>query len=239
MLNKKQVNAAVDALSFAAFLLVTSTGVVLRYILPRGSGDIAGRGTGRMAAEKTVATIWGMTRAQWGDIHFWLSVILMAVLAVHLFVHWQWIACVIKGKKKEESGIRAALGFIGLICLVVFAVVPVLTPAVETPRKEFRQAQETVQNPPAEEKAVQVKPAAEEVQQATRHHDRSMPDIQGSMSLQEVSDKSGVPVKVLIDRLGLPEHTSPNQRMGRLVRRYSIDMDKVRDVIAGYCRQSK
>ncbi|MEX0844285.1 MAG: DUF4405 domain-containing protein, partial [Balneolaceae bacterium] len=46
------------------------------YILPPGSGS---------------ANIWGLTRHEWGDIHFWIAVIFAVTITVHLILHLPWI----------------------------------------------------------------------------------------------------------------------------------------------------
>ena len=48
---------AIRGLAFAGFVLLITTGVLMRYVLPPGSG--------RRAA------IWGLDRHGWGDLHFW------------------------------------------------------------------------------------------------------------------------------------------------------------------------
>lgn len=43
-------------------------------------------------------------RHAWGDIHTWSSVVIMALAALHIPLHWSWI------KKMTRSGVRAAFG---------------------------------------------------------------------------------------------------------------------------------
>jgi len=56
-----KLNFIVDVVAFAGFVVLTTTGVLMRYILPPGSGHYS--------------TIWGMDRHEWGGIHFWASVL--------------------------------------------------------------------------------------------------------------------------------------------------------------------
>ena len=37
-----------------------------------------------------------MTRHEWGDIHFYLSVLFIALIMVHIILHWNWIKCYFK-----------------------------------------------------------------------------------------------------------------------------------------------
>ena len=43
-------------------------------------------------------------RHTWGDIHTWSSVVIMALAALHIPLHWSWIT------KMTRSGVRAVIG---------------------------------------------------------------------------------------------------------------------------------
>jgi hypothetical protein len=75
------LNLIFDCLAFAGLIYLVSTGLIMRFVLPPGSGG-ARRGAG--------ITLWGWTRHQWGEVHFWIAVGLMLVLAIHLILHWRW-----------------------------------------------------------------------------------------------------------------------------------------------------
>jgi hypothetical protein len=111
---KATLNLIIDVVAFIGFLFLTATGVLMRYILPPGSGRFS--------------SIWGLNRHEWGTIHFWISAAFLAVLAVHLLLHWRWIVCTITGRPSEKSGLRAGLGLVGLLALVALAFAPVITP---------------------------------------------------------------------------------------------------------------
>jgi hypothetical protein len=110
---KPSLNLAIDAAAFAAFVLLTSTGVLMRYVLPPGSGRFT--------------TIWGLDRHDWGAIHFWISMLFMASLAAHLWVHRRWIASVVEGRPRQGSPRRVALGVVGLLALLAAAAAPFVT----------------------------------------------------------------------------------------------------------------
>jgi hypothetical protein len=117
-MKRPNVNFAVDCLGFAGFVLLTATGVLMRYVLPPGSG----RST----------TIWTLDRHEWGSIHFWIAIAFLAVLAFHLFLHWRWIMTLMSGRPREGSGARLALGTVGLTALLALAVAPFLSPVEQT-----------------------------------------------------------------------------------------------------------
>ena len=87
---KVWLNNAVNALSFVSFLSLMSTGMVLQFTLPPGSGSKAA-GVHSGAAWKIVRKFWGMTRHEWGDVHFVIALIFMALLVIHLILHRNWL----------------------------------------------------------------------------------------------------------------------------------------------------
>jgi hypothetical protein len=112
-MKRPNVNFAVDCLGFAGFVLLTATGVLMRYVLPPGSGHST--------------TIWTLDRHEWGSIHFWIAIAFLAVLAFHLFLHWRWIVTLMSGRPREGSGARVALGSVGLAALLALAIAPFLS----------------------------------------------------------------------------------------------------------------
>lgn len=113
-MNRTRINAAIDAVSFVAFLFLVTTGILLHFLLPPGSGHRA--------------TAWTLDRHDWGEIHFWVALTLFASLGAHVALHWRWIVCVLKGRQAEGSGKRLALGTLGLIALIALAATPLLAP---------------------------------------------------------------------------------------------------------------
>ncbi len=113
-MNRTNLNFIIDVVALVGFVMLTTTGVLMRYILPPGSGHYS--------------TIWSLDRHEWGGIHFWISVAFLLILAFHLVLHWRWIASVVTGRPREGSGFRAGLGIVGLTAVVALAISPVLTP---------------------------------------------------------------------------------------------------------------
>ncbi len=113
-MNRTSLNFIIDVVAFVGFVVLTTTGVLMRYILPPGSGHYS--------------TIWSLDRHEWGGIHFWISVLFFLILALHLVLHWRWIVSVVTGRPREGSGFRAGLGIVGLTAVVALAISPLLTP---------------------------------------------------------------------------------------------------------------
>lgn len=113
-MKRTHTNFLIDAAAFVEFALLLSTGLLVRYVLPPGSGHSA--------------TLWGLGRHDWGGVHFWIAVAFLATLSVHLVLHWKWIVCVVKGQRSEASGTRLALGALALVLTVALAAAPLAAP---------------------------------------------------------------------------------------------------------------
>ena len=114
-MKRANLNFIIDVVAFVGFVVLATTGVLMRYILPPGSGHSS--------------TIWGLDRHEWGGVHFWISVAFFSSLAIHLVLHWGWIVNVVTGRPREGSGCRAGLGVVGLAAVVALAISSLLTPA--------------------------------------------------------------------------------------------------------------
>ncbi|TNF99765.1 MAG: DUF4405 domain-containing protein [Gammaproteobacteria bacterium] len=113
-MKRTRLNFLIDTIAFIGFAFLTTTGVLMRYILPPGSGHHS--------------TIWDLDRHDWGAIHFWIALIFFLILALHLVLHWRWIINVAKGHPREASGYRVGLGVIGLAAVVALSISPLVTP---------------------------------------------------------------------------------------------------------------
>ncbi len=114
-----KANAAVDAIAFAGLVCLTATGVLMRYVLPPGSG--------------WHTTVWGLSRHAWGEIHYWIAVVFLATLALHLLLHRRWIVSLLRRRPQEGSGIRVALGVVGLLAILSLALAPLVSPLEQAP----------------------------------------------------------------------------------------------------------
>ncbi len=112
-MNRTILNLLIDICTAALFLLMAATGYLLCFPMPPGTN-------------KTVE-LWGLTRHQWGSIHAWISLGLIALLLVHVTLHWNWIASVVgkqfRASKAKPNLIRSGLTVFSIIAgaLALFA----------------------------------------------------------------------------------------------------------------------
>jgi len=105
-MKRSSLNFIVDLVSFVTLLGMVFTGIIMKYILPPGTG-----GCGRMfrggRAEETVRDLWSMTRHEWGSVHFYLALLFIVLMAAHILLHWTWIKNYFKsllGFARETTG---------------------------------------------------------------------------------------------------------------------------------------
>lgn len=112
-MQRNLLNFVVDTVVLLVLLGLLATGLLVRWVLPPAS-----RGGG--------LTVWGWTRHDWGDLHFWLAVALVSLLVLHIALHWGWVCAVfrlqilrIRDVARRPSAAR--LNLYGLALVVVVA----------------------------------------------------------------------------------------------------------------------
>jgi len=115
-MNRSIIVKIIDLLSFGALTLMVSTGVLVEFTLPPGSGG---------------DHVWGLTRHDWGNIHFYLSLAFLLLITSHLITHIKFIKMVMTGKASAEKNYRIAFGVLGLIALITLALAPITSPVTE------------------------------------------------------------------------------------------------------------
>jgi hypothetical protein len=193
-LNRTKINFVVDVIALLAFVFLTATGFLLYNTLPAGSGHFT--------------RIWGLDRHEWGQIHFWIAIIILAALAIHVILHWRWIVSIVKGRPREGSGNRVGLGLFGVMMLTALALSP------------FFGTVEKTGTPPRQRSNTQTFP---------RDH-----NIRGYMTLHEIERQTGVSYVIILNELGLPGNTSKNDKLGNLRRLYGFGINDIRAIVQKY-----
>ena len=98
LIKRATLNFVVDSLAFLNLLLLAGTGVVMKWVLPPGSGGGYGRGFrgGRGSPAEPVRQWLGLGRHDWGEVHFVLSIVFVSLILLHLILHWTWIKAYVK-----------------------------------------------------------------------------------------------------------------------------------------------
>jgi len=89
-MKRSSLNFIVDLVSFVDLLGLASTGFIMKYILPPGTGGCGWLLYGGRGREH-IRDLWSMTRHEWGAIHFYLAFLFVILMVVHIILHWTWI----------------------------------------------------------------------------------------------------------------------------------------------------
>ncbi len=107
---KAHWNAIVDAFMLVVVLAVMSVGLLLGFVIGRGSGPQVNK------------YLWGLHRQDWGDIHLVLSLLLVGLVILHFILHMSWI----RSMSKQCLGLHwlVTLGIlfviaVGIVCASV------------------------------------------------------------------------------------------------------------------------
>lgn len=127
-MRKPAINFTIDTAAFLAFVFLVSTGTLIHWVLPAGSGSIS---------------IWGLTRHEWGEIHFWVAIGFVTLIATHFILHWSWIKSMVAGKVKGKrtSGTRILAAIFLLLIILIIAIAPFLSPIDDSGQERVRSHQ--------------------------------------------------------------------------------------------------
>lgn len=133
-------NISIDVLSFVFLVMMLSTGLLLKFILPPGSGHHTMFLSGSGRQQKTIDLFMGLSRHEWGQIHFVLACFFLLILICHLLLHRQWIKTVIVNKMKDSHPLlrKVILGLL-LIFVVIIMALPWLIKTKTYPKDQYLQ----------------------------------------------------------------------------------------------------
>jgi len=93
-MKRSTLNFVIDLISFVDLLGMIFTGIIMRYILPPGTGGRGGGGSDGIG--RHIKYLWSMTRHEWGSIHFYLALAFIVLMTAHILLHWTWIKSYVK-----------------------------------------------------------------------------------------------------------------------------------------------
>ena len=108
-MKQSQLIKLVDICSFVSLFLLVLTGTLLKFTLPIRSGP---------------ATVLSMTRHEWGDIHFYVSILFLVMMSLHLFTHLRYIKQLLGGNVSTANKYRLGVGLIGVFALLLILLSP-------------------------------------------------------------------------------------------------------------------
>jgi len=96
------VNYVVDTLLAILFLAIAFIGILMGFFIPKGE-----------EAPGYEKVLWGLQRHAWGDLHLYFSLAFVALVIVHLALHWDWL--------KANASRRLPRSLIAWVVMVLIA----------------------------------------------------------------------------------------------------------------------
>jgi len=119
-MKRNTFNFWIDIISFLVFFLLILTGLLIYYVLPP-----CGNCTGENTAGAAGSVLWGLDRHNYGAIHFYLSLATIALMVLHVALHWSWVCqtcCHLLGLKSLPPDQQNLYGTVFLSALILATV---------------------------------------------------------------------------------------------------------------------
>ena len=112
-MTRNTTNLVVDFVTFLVALGLVTTGLLMEWVLPPGSG-------------REGLILWGWDRHDWGEAHFWLAITAIGLVILHLALHWTLVCSAIgrmfstagerpSATRRNVSGVLTVLAVVALI----------------------------------------------------------------------------------------------------------------------------
>jgi len=108
-MKKSKLNLIIDALLLLCVAAIVGIGLLIKYVL------VPGYQRWEIYGQNVSLFLWGLDRHQWGTIHFIIGLVFLALLVLHIVLHWQMVV----GIYRKLIPNRFACWITALILLVV------------------------------------------------------------------------------------------------------------------------
>lgn len=121
-MKKPLLNIIIDVVSLMTVMFMISTGLILKFILPPGSGRVEMLLGSPGRRHQTIDVLMGLPRHDWGVIHLYISLGFLLLLIVHLFLHWNWIVCMLWGTKTAPQPAQRRIIAVASVVFIIFTL---------------------------------------------------------------------------------------------------------------------
>jgi hypothetical protein len=240
---KADLKPVVAALLFVSTVGVSLVGLLLGFVIPGGP-----------AVSDDAKYLLGLHRRDWGDIHLYLGIAFVVLVALHLVLVWSWV----RGKARQLFGgcWKAAMASMPVLAMLMVFVLWAVSPGDGW--EGTRGAGASGRGPVARRLSIdRVTPSligsyrshptpSRASAGSRRYPDRPVSGrntenqgglvITGQMSLRDIERRTGLSARRLARQIGLPSGTRLDERLGRLKRTHGFSMQDVRAAVASMTR---
>jgi len=104
-MNRNTLNFWLELVSALVIAGLAVTGGIIHFVLPPGTGR--------------TSLLFGLGRHDYGEIHFWLAVSALLLVIVHVWLHWNWVCCIVGRSAGNPQPGKTGKTFAGVIFLAV------------------------------------------------------------------------------------------------------------------------
>jgi hypothetical protein len=247
MMTRTSTNFWLDVVSLVVMIGLAATGGLIHFVLPAGTGHFY--------------VLFGWNRHDIGELHFYLAVGAVVLLALHVLLHWNWLCCVIAKMAGKDTPSRKSETIWGISLLLLLAAVlgggvfwasglvqkagsegggrgrrarldAVLPSQATLPSENTTETAAPTDEPSPAAPPREAQPIAQHGDGASRHVEEcpAGASIDGRTTLMEAARICRVSLEQLTNQLGLPPGIDSREHLGRLKRRYGIDLHAVRRI---------
>jgi hypothetical protein len=258
--NKSKINLVIDAIMFVVIMAVAGLGLLIKYVLLPGYkiNEIYGSGT--------ELYFWGLDRHQWGTIHLYLALFLVILLLLHIILHWDMIVCIFRqmiAARIIRYFLAISIAAVGLF--LALAPLNIKPKATQLERRHSRNRvlerpgpvnselnrsiTGNVADPVEKSKLSQgrnsdlrttspIQENANSEADEIHHHQNKTIDINGTMTLKEISAMYNITISEMAEVIKIPADYA-DERLGRLKRIYGFDLNDLREFISNRSDKGK
>ena len=129
MMKKPILNFTINTVMTICMSIIIGTGFLLKYTL------IPGKERWIKYGNNVELYFFGMDRHEWGTIHLILGIVLLALVVLHIVLHWKIIISVYKKLIKQPLTKKIVALLFLVLCLALIIVPFFIKPKVEAIKK--------------------------------------------------------------------------------------------------------
>jgi len=102
---RNTLNFWLEIVSALVIAGLAATGGIMHFVLPPGTGR--------------TSLLFGLGRHDYGEIHFWLASAALLLVIVHVWLHWNWVCCIVGRSAGNPQPGKTGRTFAGILFLAV------------------------------------------------------------------------------------------------------------------------
>lgn len=117
IMTKSKINLIVDALMLLCVTAITGIGLLMKFVL------VPGQDRWPIYGRNVELFFWGLDRHQWGTVHLAVGLVFIALLILHIILHWAMILVIYRCFIRNRI-VRRVIVVVLILLMVLLLVFP-------------------------------------------------------------------------------------------------------------------